>query len=83
MVADFLVIFLVGASHLAAAASVPGRKLVDLEMSLLVAAGLEIDDRFAILMGRSGVLMMTKCRPPYAWLAQPSHDIRVAIILCN
>jgi hypothetical protein len=44
MVADFLVVFLVDAGHLVAAASVPGRKLVDLEMSLLVAAGLEIDD---------------------------------------
>jgi len=44
MVADFLVVFLVDAGHLVAAASVPGRKLVDLEISLLVAASLEIDD---------------------------------------
>jgi len=44
MVADFLVVFLVDASHLVAAASIPGRKLVDLEMSPLVTAGLEIDD---------------------------------------
>ena len=46
--------YVVGASHLVAAASVPGRKLVDLEMSLLVAAGLEID----------ASPMVTKCRPP-------------------
>jgi len=46
--------YVVGASHLVAAAYVPGRKLVDLEMSLLVAAGLEID----------ASPMVTKCRPP-------------------
>jgi len=44
MAADFLVVFLVDAGHLVAAASVRGRKLVDLETSLLVAASLEIDD---------------------------------------
>src|SRR4029079_19090899 len=38
MVAYFLVVFLVDASHLVAAASIPGRKLVDLEMSPLVTA---------------------------------------------
>src|SRR5262249_33398761 len=44
MVADFFVVFLIDTSHLVAAAAIPSRKLIDLEMSLLVAAGLEIDD---------------------------------------
>src|SRR5262249_17067182 len=66
MVADFLVVFLIDTSHLVAAAAIPSRKLIDLEMSLLVAAGFEIDDLLRhphAPLWRLMVTSLAKCRP--------------------